>query len=75
LQPKIKPAIALRGSYPLNAKYFESMRRPDVFVPAAIVISDYVNQYLEKSLSLEVSFDLKVCSLSHRFDMDRWAQQ
>jgi len=59
LGTRITPAIAMRGKYQMNAHYFESMSRPDVFVPAAIVISDHVNRYLKKSLSLEISLDPK----------------
>jgi hypothetical protein len=57
---KILPAIAMRGeesSY--NAHYFQYMKRPDVFAPAAFSLRDRVNSYLEKSLSLEISFDPK----------------
>lgn len=56
---KITPAIAMREKHGMNARYFEVMSKPDVFVPAAIAIKDYVNSYLEKSLSLEISFDPK----------------
>ena len=56
---RLAPAIAMRGKHKKNAHYFENMSRPDVLVPAAIVLSDRVNQYLEKSLSLEISFDPK----------------
>jgi hypothetical protein len=56
---KISPAIAMRGKYSRNAHYFEYMKRPDVLTPAAFVIRDDVNRYLEKSLSLELSFDPK----------------
>lgn len=56
---KIRPSIAMRGRYRNNPHYFEHMKRPDVFVPAAFSIRDHVNRYLEKSLSLEISFDPK----------------
>jgi hypothetical protein len=56
---KIQPAIAMRGKYSVNAHYFEHMKRPDVFVPAAFALRDAVNRYMEKSLSLEISFDSK----------------
>lgn len=64
---KIAPAIAMRGKYRMNARYFENMNRPDVFVPAAIAMSDGVNQYLEKSLSLEISFDASSLEFSSSF--------
>jgi hypothetical protein len=51
--------IAMRGEYSHNANYFEYMKRPDVFAPAAFALRDRVNNYLDKSLSLEVSFDPK----------------
>jgi hypothetical protein len=54
---KIQPSIAMRGKYQHNAHYFDHMKRPDVFVPAAFSLRDSVNRYLEKSLSLELSFD------------------
>ncbi len=56
---KIVPAIAMREEYGKNAQYFDFMNQSDVFVPAAIAIKDCVNSYLEKSLSLEISFDPK----------------
>jgi hypothetical protein len=56
---RIQPSIAMRGKYSQNADYFEYMRRPDVFTPAALVLKDHINRYFEKSLSLEVSFDPK----------------
>src|SRR5262249_19437945 len=59
LEAKIRPSIAMRGRYQHNAHYFEHMKRPDVFTPAAFSLRDTVNSYLEKSLSLEVSFDRK----------------
>jgi hypothetical protein len=62
---RVQTAIAMRGKYSRNAHYFKYMRRPDVFTPAAFALRDRVNSYLEKSVSLEVSFDpktLKFCS-------------
>jgi hypothetical protein len=64
---RITPAIAMRGKYRMNAQYFESMSRPDLFVPAAIAISDHVNRYLEKSVSLEISFDPKSLQFKSSF--------
>jgi hypothetical protein len=56
---RICPAIAMRGRYRHNSDYFNHMKRPDVFTPAAFSIRDYVNRYLEKSVSLQVSFEPK----------------
>jgi hypothetical protein len=54
---KLRRAIAIRGKHSHNASYFEHMKRPDVFVPAAFALRDAINRYLEGSLSLEVSFN------------------
>jgi hypothetical protein len=51
---KIRLPIAMRGC---NENYLKHMNRPDVFVPAALSLRDYVNEYLEKSISLKLSFD------------------
>jgi hypothetical protein len=59
LGKKILPSIAMKGKYAHNSHYFEHMKRPDVLTPAAFALRDDVNSYLEKSLSLEVSFDPK----------------
>jgi hypothetical protein len=56
---KIRLPIAMRGKHPHNADYLEHMKRPDVLTLAAFALRDYVNRYLEKSISLEVSFDYK----------------
>jgi hypothetical protein len=53
---EIRPAIAMRGKHSFNAHYFEHMKRPDVFVPAAFALKEAINNYMEKSLSLRTSF-------------------
>src|SRR5262249_38860357 len=58
----IQLAIAMRGdstSCSYNAAYFEHMKYPDLFTPAAFALRDDVNGYLDKALSLELSFDPK----------------
>jgi hypothetical protein len=50
-------AIAIRGEHDFKSDYFEHMKRPDVFVPAAFVLRDMVNGYMEKALSFNTSFD------------------
>ena len=52
---KIRWAIAMRGEF--KSHYFEHMKRPDLFTPAAFVLRDDINKYMEKALSLETSFD------------------
>jgi hypothetical protein len=61
---RIRPAIAMRGKYPVNAPYFEHMKRPDVIVPAAFALRDAINRYMEHSLSLRVSFDPKTLNFA-----------
>jgi hypothetical protein len=61
---RVQMAIAMRGKYQSNSHYFEHMRRPDVFTPAAFALRDRVNRYLEKSVSLEISFDPKTLKFS-----------
>jgi hypothetical protein len=60
----LRMAIAMRGKHDFNSHYFEHMKRPDVFVPAAFVIRDEVNRYMEKALSLQTSFDVKTLEFS-----------
>jgi hypothetical protein len=57
-------AIAMRGKYDSNAHYFKYMKRPDLFTPAAFVLRDDINRYLEKSISLQASFDPKTLEFS-----------
>jgi hypothetical protein len=52
---RLRMAIAMRGEF--NSHYFERMKRPDLFAPAAFIIRDDINRYMEKALSLEVDFD------------------
>jgi hypothetical protein len=59
LGAKTLPPIAMKGKFAHNVHYFEHMKRPDVLAPAAFALRDNVNRYLEKSLSLEISFDPK----------------
>jgi hypothetical protein len=54
---EVRPAIAMRGKYSIDAHYFDHMKRPDVLVPAAFSLRDAVNRYMEGALSLKVSFD------------------
>jgi hypothetical protein len=60
----IRMAIAMRGKHGFKSHYFEHMKRPDLFVPAAFVLRDEINGYTEKALSLQTSFDLKTLEFS-----------
>jgi hypothetical protein len=60
----LRMAIAMRGKHGFNSHYFEHMKRPDLFVPAAFALRDQINKYMEKALSLQTSFDAKTLEFS-----------
>jgi hypothetical protein len=60
----LRMAIAMRGEHNFMSGYFDHMKRPDAFVPAAFVLRDEINSYMEKALSFEVSFDPKTLEFS-----------
>jgi hypothetical protein len=61
---RIAVAIAMRGKYSHNAHYFEHMNELDVLMPAAFSLRDGINRYMEKALSLKVSFDTKTMAFT-----------
>jgi len=60
----LRMAIAIRGEQNFKSGYFNYMKRPDVFVPAAFVLRDEINSYMEKALSFQASFDPKTLKFS-----------
>jgi hypothetical protein len=60
----LRMAIAMRGGHNFKSGYFNHMKRPDVFVPAAFVLRDKINSYMEKTLSFQASFDPKTLEFS-----------
>jgi hypothetical protein len=54
---KLRPSIAMRGKIEMNAHLFNHFKKPDVIGPAAFALSNFVNRYLEKTVSIELNID------------------
>lgn len=54
---KVRLPIAMRGRSETNSHLFRYFKKPDVIGPAAFALSDFVNGYLKKAVSIELNVD------------------
>jgi hypothetical protein len=54
---KVLWPIAMRGQSEMNSHLFKHFKKPDVIGPAAFALSNIVNGYLKKAVSIELNVD------------------